>query len=111
MTKGLAHTAPGIFLALMIACLPSFTQTSSPVSSFTPPLDIPLKLTSNYGEIREAHFHSGIDILADPGLKVYAVREGTISRIAVTLKGYGKALYVTHPGGYTSVYAHLSSFF
>ncbi|OFY56614.1 MAG: hypothetical protein A2Y87_09400 [Bacteroidetes bacterium RBG_13_46_8] len=110
MTKGLAHTAPGIFLALTIACLPSFAQTSSPVSSFAPPLDIPLKLTSNYGEIREAHFHSGIDILADPGLKVYAVREGTISRIAVTLKGYGKALYVTHPGGYTSVYAHLSSF-
>ena len=36
-------------------------------------------------------------------MKVYAVREGHISRIAVTLRGYGKALYVTHPDGYTSV--------
>jgi murein DD-endopeptidase MepM/ murein hydrolase activator NlpD len=110
MIKGQPHITRGIFFTLMVACLPSFSQPSSPVRPFAPPLDIPLRLTSNYGEIREAHFHAGIDILADPGMKVYSVREGTISRIAVTLQGYGKALYVTHPDGYTSVYAHLSSF-
>jgi murein DD-endopeptidase MepM/ murein hydrolase activator NlpD len=110
MIKGHPHITRGIFFTLMVACLPSFSQPSSPVRPFAPPLDIPLRLTSNYGEIREAHFHAGIDILADPGMKVYSVREGTISRIAVTLQGYGKALYVTHPDGYTSVYAHLSSF-
>jgi hypothetical protein len=43
-------------------------------------------------------------------MKVYSVREGFISRIAITVKGYGKAIYVTHPDGFTSVYAHLDSF-
>lgn len=110
MMKGHPHSVCGIFFTLMVAVLPSFSQPISPARPFAPPLDIPLRLTSNYGEIREAHFHSGIDILADPGMKVYAVREGHISRIAVTLRGYGKALYVTHPDGYTSLYGHLSSF-
>jgi len=55
--------------------------------------DIPIFLTSNYGEIRSAHFHAGVDMLVDPGHKVYAVREGYISRISVTLNGYGK-LYI-----------------
>jgi len=110
MIKGHPHCVCGIFFTLMVACLPSFSQPASPARPFSPPLDTPLRLTSNYGEIREAHFHSGTDMLADPGTKVYAVREGTISRIAVTLRGYGKALYVTHPDGYTSVYGHLSSF-
>ena len=110
MIKGSTRSGYGIFFALVVACLPSFSQSSSTARPFASPLELPLRLTSNYGEIRDAHFHSGIDILADPGSKVYSVREGTISRIAVTLRGYGKALYVTHPDGYTSVYGHLSSF-
>lgn len=110
MITGHPNSVGSIFFTLMVVGLPSFSQPSSPARPFTPPMDLPLRLTSNYGEIRDAHFHSGIDILADPGTKVYAVREGHISRIAVTLRGYGKALYVTHPDGYTSVYGHLSSF-
>ncbi|MBN2758330.1 MAG: M23 family metallopeptidase, partial [Bacteroidales bacterium] len=40
----------------------------------------------------------------------YAVADGYISRIMVSASGYGKALYVNHPNGYVSVYAHLSRF-
>jgi hypothetical protein len=110
MTKNRTHTIPLILLTLLIFYPSSSAQTHSPVRPFVPPLDVPLRLTSNYGEIREGHFHSGIDILADPGMKVHAVREGYISRISVNPGGYGKALYIAHPDGYTSVYAHLSFF-
>ena len=99
-----------IFLWSLLSGLNVSAQQSDYWKSFTSPIDIPLFLTSNYGEIRAAHFHAGIDILVDPGYKVYAVKEGYISRISVTLNGYGKALYIAHPDGHTSVYAHLSAF-
>ncbi len=80
--------------------------------SFVSPLDIPLILSANFGELRPGHFHSGVDFKTQgrTGLPIYAVDEGYISRVSVSPGGYGKALYVTHPSGYTSVYAHLDSF-
>lgn len=79
---------------------------------FVSPLDIPLLLSANFGELRANHFHSGVDFKTQgrTGLKVYAADEGYISRIAISPWGYGKALYITHPSGYTTVYAHLHSF-
>jgi murein DD-endopeptidase MepM/ murein hydrolase activator NlpD len=41
---------------------------------------------------------------------VYAVADGYVSRIKVSPYGYGKALYVTHPNGKVSVYAHLRNY-
>lgn len=81
-------------------------------ANFSPPLDIPLFLTGNFGEIRGNHFHTGIDIKTQgvEGKNVLAIEEGYVSRIAISPYGYGKALYITHPNGYTSVYAHLRSF-
>lgn len=82
------------------------------VVKFVSPLDIPLLLSANFGELRANHFHSGLDFKTQgrTGLKVYAADEGYISRIAISPWGYGKALYITHPSGYTTVYAHLQSF-
>jgi hypothetical protein len=78
------------------------------------PLDssMTLSLAGNFGEPRENHFHSGIDfrVGGQPGAKLYAVADGYISRISVSAGGYGKALYITHPNGTTSVYAHLHAF-
>jgi hypothetical protein len=88
----------------------SFAQQSSIVNIFTPPLDIPLLLSGNYGEIRTAHFHTGIDFLTEQGKKVYAAAEGYISRISIQTNGYGKALYITHPNGFITVYGHLKEF-
>jgi len=78
-----------------------------------PPLDIPLVLSGNFGEIRTNHFHSGLDFLTQgrEGLKVYAALGGYVSRVKVSAYGYGKALYIAHPDGYTTVYAHLSSYY
>ncbi|QIK53414.1 M23 family metallopeptidase [Dysgonomonas sp. HDW5B] len=76
------------------------------------PLDIPLLLSANFGELRNNHFHSGIDIKTQgvEGKPVYSIADGYISRIGVSPSGYGLVLYIDHPNGQTSVYGHLSSY-
>lgn len=76
------------------------------------PVDISRHLSGTFGETRSAHFHSGLDIKTwgREGYPVFASEQGYISRIAISAVGYGKVLYVTHPNGYTSVYAHLQRF-
>jgi hypothetical protein len=76
------------------------------------PLDIPLSLSGNFGELRSNHFHSGIDFKTRgiTGLPVKAVKDGYISRISINPNGYGKAVYIAHPDGTTSVYGHLEGF-
>lgn len=83
-----------------------------PTDYFQSPLDIPWRLSGTFAELRTDHFHAGVDIKTQQreGLAIYAVAGGYISRIKVGLFGYGKALYITHPNGYTSVYAHLQKF-
>ncbi|MCF6279116.1 MAG: M23 family metallopeptidase [Flavobacteriaceae bacterium] len=87
-------------------------QDKYPTGYFQNPLDIPMYLAGTFGELRSNHFHSGIDIKTQQkeGFKIFAVGNGYVSRIKVNHWGYGKALYVTHPNGYTSVYAHLKKY-
>ncbi|MBL57174.1 MAG: peptidase M23 [Flavobacteriales bacterium] len=88
------------------------SQNEFPKGYFRPPLDIPLYLAGNFGELRSNHFHAGIDIKTEGviGKKVYASAEGYISRIKIQHNGYGKVLYIDHPNGYTTTYAHLHKF-
>ena len=77
------------------------------------PLDIPLYLSGNFGELRNNHFHSGIDLKTQSVINkpVYSIADGYVSRIFVSPSGYGLALYVTHPQtGQMSVYGHLNRF-
>ncbi len=89
-----------------------FSQTDIPKDYFTNPLDIPLVMAGTFGELRSNHFHSGLDIKTQrkEGFKVYASAEGFVSRIKISHYGYGKAIYIQHPNGYTTVYAHLKKF-
>ncbi|MGJ8593280.1 MAG: M23 family metallopeptidase [Aquaticitalea sp.] len=89
-----------------------FAQVDYPKDYFRSPLDVPLILSGSFAELRTNHFHSGLDIKTQQrtGLNVYSVAEGYISRIKIQHYGYGKALYVTHPNGYTTVYGHLDAF-
>jgi murein DD-endopeptidase MepM/ murein hydrolase activator NlpD len=84
-------------------------QNNFPKEYFSPPLDIPMQLSGNFGELRPNHFHAGFDFKTQQkeGLKVYAAAEGYVSRIKISTFGNGKTIYITHPNGYTSVYAHL----
>jgi len=89
-----------------------FPQTDHPKDYFRSPLEIPLVLSGTFGELRSNHFHAGLDIKTQKveGHKVVASADGYVSRINVSLWGYGNALYVTHPNGYTTVYGHLQKF-
>lgn len=89
-----------------------FSQNDLPKDYFTNPLEIPLVLSGTFGELRTNHFHAGLDIKTQKvvGHKVVSSADGYVSRINVSLWGYGNALYVTHPNGYTTVYGHLQKF-
>ena len=97
---------------LFLNCFYIFSQEKYPENYFRNPLDIPIVLSGTFGELRSNHFHSGLDIKTQgrEGLKVYAAADGYVSRIKVTQFGFGKAIYITHPNGYTTVYAHLSKY-
>lgn len=82
-----------------------------PKKYFRSPVDFPISLSGNFAELRNNHFHSGIDIRTFTiGKKVYSVADGFVSRIKISASGYGRAIYIDHPNGYTSVYAHLNIF-
>ena len=89
-----------------------FSQQPYPKDYFQSPLDVPIVLSGSFGELRSNHFHSGLDIKTQQreGLDVFTTASGYVSRIKIQHYGYGKAVYITHPNGYTTVYAHLQSF-
>lgn len=89
-----------------------YGQSAIPAYYFSNPLDVNLILSGNFGELRSNHFHSGLDLKTNQrtGLPIYAPADGHVSRINVKHFGYGKALYILHPNGYTTVYAHLNNF-
>ncbi|MDR9457701.1 MAG: M23 family metallopeptidase [Salegentibacter sp.] len=99
-------------LSVFLTGLSLYAQPSVPEDYFSSPLEVPLVLSGTFGELRSNHFHSGLDIKTQQrqGLNVLATAEGYVSRINIQHYGYGKALYVQHPNGYTTVYAHLQKF-
>ncbi|MGR7814066.1 M23 family metallopeptidase [Lacinutrix undariae] len=100
-------------LILLLLCLQfASAKAQYPQDYFRSPLEIPLVLSGTFAELRSNHFHSGLDIKTQQkqGLKVIAAAQGYVSRIKISHYGYGKAIYVTHPNGYTTVYAHLQKF-
>ena len=101
-----------IFLLLLLCGVQLTAQNQIPTDYFSDPLDIPIILAGNFGELRSNHFHSGLDIKTQQrrGLPIYAPADGYVKRIKVGHYGYGKALYVQHPNGYSTVYAHLQKY-
>jgi Peptidase family M23 len=107
-----------IKLILLLQCFAglSFAQSATvagyPLNYFRNPLEIPMLLAGNFGECRPDHFHSGLDIktFGQENLPVHAAAEGYVSRIKMEKGGFGHALYITHPNGYTTLYAHLNNF-
>lgn len=79
---------------------------------FHPPMKIDLILAGNFGEMRDNHFHTGLDIKTGgvEGQRLYAIEDGYISRIRISPWGYGLALYINHPNGLSSLYGHMQSF-
>lgn len=101
-----------ILLSFLLIGSLAFAQKNHPKDYFTSPMDVPLNMSGTFGELRNNHFHSGIDFKTEKkeGLNVLAAADGYVSRIKVSAWGYGKALYITHPNGYTTIYAHLQKY-
>ena len=81
-------------------------------SIFISPVRIPLALSANFGELRTDHFHSGLDFKTQgvTGKEVVAAASGYVYRISISPGGFGRALYLRHPSGYSTVYGHLDKF-
>lgn len=96
-------------VAFLLLSTSIFAQSQYPQDFFRSPLDIPLQLSGNFGELRSNHFHAGFDFRTQQktGLNIYAAGDGYVSRIKISTYGYGKAIYIDHPNGYTTVYGHL----
>jgi len=92
------------------SCLLLYSTLAGQQCAYRSPLKGATVLSGSYGEPRTAHFHAGIDYKQHYGIPrdtIFAVEEGFISRISIQPDGYGNALYIDHPCGQTSVYAHL----
>ncbi|MHB1920693.1 MAG: M23 family metallopeptidase [Chitinophagaceae bacterium] len=102
-----------IFFSPVLGSAQSLPVAHYPQHYFRDPLDIPIVLAGNFGELRPNHFHSGIDIKTQGhiNMAVHAAADGYISRVAVSDSGFGHVIYITHPNGYTTVYGHLNHFF
>ena len=84
-----------------------------PQDFFTSPTGAPIEMGSTFGELRPNHFHAGLDIRPPSGVaqpKIFAAGDGYVSRISSHGGGYGQAIYITHPNGFTTLYAHLDKF-
>ncbi|MEJ7766298.1 MAG: M23 family metallopeptidase [Chitinophagaceae bacterium] len=89
-----------------------FLPKKYPQGYFRDPLAIPISLSGNFGELRPNHYHMGVDIktMARVNLPVYAAADGFIARIKIEPAGFGRAIYINHPNGLTTLYAHLNDF-
>ncbi len=92
---------------------PLFPPVTYPRDYFRDPLDIPITLAANFGELRPNHYHMGLDIRTQhrENLPVFAAADGYVTRVQIEPAGFGQAIYIRHPNGYTTVYGHLNQFF
>jgi hypothetical protein len=76
------------------------------------PLQKNYGISATFGESRENHYHAGIDLSTNgvTGLPVVAIADGSVYRMKIQKRGYGKALYIRHANGTQSVYAHLEGY-
>lgn len=83
-----------------------------PKNYFRYPLDLPPSTAGSFGELRPNHFHSGLDFKTNgtTGIPIHAAQDGYVSRLRVQFGGFGNAIYINHPGGFTTVYGHIESF-
>ena len=100
------------FFIISILFYSSLNDIPKDKTIFKSPLKIPQLLSANFGELRIDHFHSGLDIKTQgvTGKEVVASADGFIYRISVTPGGFGNAIYIRHPSGYSTVYGHLERF-
>jgi murein DD-endopeptidase MepM/ murein hydrolase activator NlpD len=118
LTRRLTRRVIGFLLFVKITAIYGISfaqeipQSGYPHGYFRDPLDLPIHLAGNFGELRPGHFHMGLDMKTNGriGYPVYAAADGYISHVKIESAGFGNAIYISHPNGYTTVYVHLNNF-
>lgn len=113
-------TALRIFLLLNILCFhitasysQLFPKKNYPRNYFQWPVGATVALAANFGELRPNHFHMGLDCKTNKrqNLPVYAAADGYIAKVKIEPYGFGRCIYINHPNGLTTLYAHLNAFY
>ena len=101
------------FLSARAASGQFFPSPDYPRNLFRNPLNVPISLAANFGELRTNHYHMGLDIRTEhrENLAVYAAADGWVYRVKIEPFGFGQAIYIRHAEGYLTLYAHLNAFF
>jgi Peptidase family M23 len=101
----------------VVYCTPAtaqlFPPKNYPKGYFSYPVGAPVGLSANFGELRPNHWHMGLDCKTNKreNLPIYAAAEGYIAKIKIEPYGFGRAIYINHPNGLTTLYAHLNDFY
>src|ERR1043165_5956094 len=117
MIKGNFFVRYAAFLLVLLSFLKVQSQstgsTKYPQGYFRNPLDIPISLTANFGELRPGHWHMGLDIRTEQreNLPVYAAADGYIAHVGVRPLSFGKFIIINHPNGLSTLYGHLNAFY
>lgn len=101
-----------LFSSVVLFVYAEAQQKNYPKGYFRNPLNIKMEIVANFGELRTNHWHMGLDIRTQQreNLPVYASAAGYIAKVKIEPGGFGRAIYINHPNGYTTLYAHLNNF-
>jgi hypothetical protein len=101
-----------IFLTAWSASAQFFTKKNYPQNYFTWPVKANIAIVANFGELRPNHYHMGLDCRTDQrvNMPVVAAADGYIARVKIESYGFGRCIYINHPNGLTTLYAHLNNF-
>src|SRR5690606_18865831 len=109
-TSPLARLLSVIVLAWCLS-VPASAQFGAkyPQNYFRWPLNLAPEIVANLGELRPNHWHMGLDIRTNQKVDqlVYAAAAGYIAKIRIERFGFGRCIWINHPNGLTTVYAHL----
>src|SRR6187397_1947372 len=116
MIKGKYSISRAALILLLFLFLKVESQTAGskyPQRYFANPLNIPMSLSANFGELRPGHWHMGLDLRTDQkeNYPVHASADGYIAHIGIRLLSFGKFIIINHPNGFSTLYAHLNEFY
>lgn len=103
-----------VFLFLFSATKAQFFPVKNyPKGYFIYPVEARIGLAANFGELRPNHYHMGLDCRTDQAENkvVRAAADGYLARISIAPFGFGRAIYINHPNGLTTLYGHLNAFY
>jgi murein DD-endopeptidase MepM/ murein hydrolase activator NlpD len=108
------HRIAGLIVCIFFVSGFISSQTPNyPKGYFRWPLNLAPEIVANLGELRNNHWHMGLDIrtVQKENQLVYAAAAGYIAKIRIEPNGFGRSISINHPNGLTTLYAHLNDFF